>query len=60
MQQSIRKAISLTGAAAMALASIPQANAKPAVVAQGSAGDLGVMSISLKVISIDVVLSSSR
>ena len=36
------------------------ANATPAVVAQGSAGDLGVMSISLKVISIDVVLSSSR
>ena len=38
----------MTGVAALALASIPQANAKPAVVAQGSAEDLGVMSISLK------------
>jgi hypothetical protein len=35
-------------AAALALASIPQVNAKPVEVAQGSAEDLGVMSISLK------------
>ena len=48
MPQSIRKALSLTGAAAFALASIPQVNAKPAEVAQGSADDIGVMSISLK------------
>ena len=48
MQQSIRISLSMTGVAALALASIPQANAKPAVVAQGSAEDLGVMSISLK------------
>ena len=32
----------------MALASMPQVSAKPAVVAQGSAEDLGVMSIRLK------------
>jgi hypothetical protein len=32
----------------LALASIPQVNAKPVEVAQGSADDLGVMSISLK------------
>ncbi|QVV68805.1 carbamoyl-phosphate synthase L chain [Synechococcus sp. LA31] len=48
MQQSIRRSLSLSGAAALALASIPQANAKPIEVAQGSADDLGVMSISLK------------
>ena len=48
VQQSIRLSLSLTGAAALALASIPQVNAKPAEVAQGSADDLGVMSISLK------------
>ena len=48
MQQSIRLSLSLTGAAALALASMPQVSAKPAVVAQGSAEDLGVMSISLK------------
>jgi hypothetical protein len=48
MQQSIRISLSLTGAAALALASMPQVSAKPAVVAQGSAEDLGVMSINLK------------
>ena len=48
MQQSIRLSLSLTGAAALALASMPQVSAKPAVVAQGSAEDLGVMSIRLK------------
>ena len=48
MQVSIRRSLSLTGAAALALASIPQVNAKPVELAQGSAEDLGVMSISLK------------
>ncbi|WP_010317144.1 hypothetical protein [Synechococcus sp. CB0205] len=48
MQQSIRLSLSLTGAAALALASMPQVSAKPIEVAQGSAEDLGVMSISLK------------
>jgi hypothetical protein len=48
MQQFVRKALSLTGAAALTLASIPQVNAKPVEVAQGSADDLGVMSINLK------------
>ena len=48
LQQSIRLSLSLTGAAALALASMPQVSAKPAQVAQGSASDLGVMSIQLK------------
>jgi len=48
MQRSTLRSLSLTGAAALALASMPQASAKPAEVAQGSADDLGVMSISLK------------
>ena len=48
MQQSIRLSLSLTGAVALALAAIPQVNAKPVEMAQGSADDLGVMSISLK------------
>ena len=56
MHGSFRKALSFTGAAALTLASIPQVNAKPvaqvnakpAQVAQGSASDLGVMSIQLK------------
>ena len=48
MQQSARISLSLSGAAALALASMPQVSAKPAEVAQGSAEDLGVMSISLK------------
>ncbi|MDM7960111.1 MAG: carbamoyl-phosphate synthase L chain [Synechococcus sp. WH 8007] len=48
MQQFVRKALSLTGAAALTLASIPQVNAKPVEVAQGSAEDIGVMSINLK------------
>ena len=39
---------SALGAAALALSSIPHVNAKPVEVAQGSADDLGVMSISLK------------
>jgi len=48
MQQSIRISLSLTGATALALASIPQVNAKPVQLAQGAADDLGVMSINLK------------
>jgi hypothetical protein len=48
VQQSIRRSLSLTGAAALVLASIPQVNAKSVGVAQGSAEDLGVMSINLK------------
>ena len=48
MQLFTRRSLSLTGAAAVSLASIPQVNAKPVEVAQGSADDLGVMSINLK------------
>ena len=48
VRQSLRVSFSALGAAALALASIPQVNAKPVEVAQGSADDLGVMSISLK------------
>ena len=48
MRQPIRLSLSLTGAAALALASMPQVSAKPTQVAQGSAEDLGVMSIRLK------------
>ena len=47
MQQSIRLSFSLTGMAAWALASLPQAMAEPAPAAQASAVDLGVMSVSL-------------
>lgn len=46
--KSLRLSFSALGAAALALASIPQVNAKPVEVAQGSADDLGVMSINLK------------
>ena len=46
--KSLRLSFSALGAAALALASIPQVNAKPVEVAQGSAEDLGVMSINLK------------
>ena len=48
MQLFTRRTLSLTSAAALAVASIPEVNAKPVEVAQGSADDLGVMSISLK------------
>ena len=52
MQQSIRLSLSLAGTAALALASIPfgigSATAQEAKIAQGTAADLGVMSISLK------------
>jgi hypothetical protein len=48
MQRSIRRNLSLTGAAALALATIPQAGAMPVEKAQASADVLGVMSINLK------------
>jgi hypothetical protein len=50
MQQSIRLSLSLAGTAAIALTSIPfgAARADDTKVAQGTAKDLGVMSISLK------------
>ena len=52
MQQSIRLSLSLAGTTAIALASIPfgigSATAKEAKTTQGTAADLGVMSISLK------------
>jgi len=50
MQQSIRLSFSLAGTTALALASIPfgAVRAEDAKVAQGTAKDLGVMSISLK------------
>ena len=48
MRQPIHLSLSLTGAAALALASMPQVSAKPAQVAQGLASDLGVMSIQFK------------
>ena len=49
-QTSIRLSLSIAGTAALALASIPYetARAEDAKVAQGTAADLGVMSISLK------------
>jgi hypothetical protein len=47
VQHSIRLGLSLTGTAALALASIP-AIAEPTKLAQGTAEDLGVMSVSLK------------
>ncbi|WP_255439523.1 inverse autotransporter beta domain-containing protein [Synechococcus sp. LTW-R] len=48
MQQSLRLSLAALGTAALSLASLPAVSAKPAQVAQGSASDLGVMSISLK------------
>jgi len=48
MQRPILRSLSLTGAAALALVSMPQASAKPVEVAQESADALGVMSINLK------------
>ena len=50
MQHSIRLLISLAGSAALALAYIPfgDARAEDAKAAQGTAKDLGVMSLSLK------------
>ena len=52
MQHSIQLGLSLTGSAALVLASLPfavrPAVAEPAKVAQGTAAELGVMSVSLK------------
>ena len=52
MQHSIRLSLSVTGTAALALASMPSvispASAEEAKVAQGNAADLGVMEVSLK------------
>ena len=48
MQQSIRLSLAALGTAALSIASLPAVSAKPAQVAQGSASDLGVMSIQLK------------
>ena len=52
VQHSIRLSLSLTGTAALALASLPlaisPAGAEEAKVTQGTAADLGVMEISLK------------
>ena len=50
MQHYIRRSLSFAGTAALALAYIPfgAARAEDAKVAQGTAKDLGVMSISLK------------
>ena len=49
---SIRRTLSLAGSAAFALASLPfglrSATAQEAKITQGTAADLGVMSISLK------------
>lgn len=48
MQLFTRSSLAVTGAAALALASLPQVNAKTVEVAQGSAEDLCIMSISFK------------
>ena len=48
MQQSLRLSLAALGTAAFSIASLPAVSAKPAQVAQGSASDLGVMSIQLK------------
>ncbi|QNG28623.1 carbamoyl-phosphate synthase L chain [Synechococcus sp. LTW-R] len=48
MRQSLRLSLAALGTAALSIASLPAVSAKPAQVAQGSASDLGVMSIQLK------------
>ena len=48
MPQPIRLSLVALSAAALSVASLPAVRAKPAEVAQGTAGDLGVMSIKLK------------
>ena len=48
MRQSLRVSLAALGTAALSIASLPAVSAKPAQVAQGSASDLGVMSIQLK------------
>ena len=48
MLQSTQRSITALGLAAVSLASLPTAKANTAELAQGSASDLGVMSINLK------------
>jgi len=48
IQQSLRLSLAALGTTALSIASLPAVSAKPAQVAQGSASDLGVMSIQLK------------
>jgi len=48
MWQSLRLWLAALGTAAVSIASLPAVSAKPAQLAQGSASDLGVMSIQLK------------
>ena len=50
MPQSLRLSLAALGTAALSIASLPMpaVSAKPAQVAQGSASDLGVMSLNLK------------
>ena len=48
MPQFLRLSLAALGTAALSLASLPAVSANPAQVVQGTASDLGVMSISLK------------
>jgi len=48
LRQSLRVSLAVLGTAALSIASLPAVSAKPAQVAQGTASDLGVMSIQLK------------
>ncbi|QNG28635.1 carbamoyl-phosphate synthase L chain [Synechococcus sp. LTW-R] len=48
MRQSLHLSLAALSTAALSIASLPAVSAKPAQVAQGSASDLGVMSIQLK------------
>ena len=48
MRQSIRLSLAALGTAALSIASLPAVSAKPSQIAQGTAKDLGVMSIQLK------------
>ena len=48
MEQFTRLSVAAIGTAALSIASLPAVSARPAQVAQGTASDLGVMSIQLK------------
>ena len=48
MRKSLRLSYAALGTAALSIASLPAVNAKPAEIAQGTADDLGVMSVRLK------------
>ena len=48
MHQSIRLTLAALSTTALSLAPLPAVSAKPAQLAQGTASDLGVMSISLE------------